>query len=215
MPSRVIYVVDDNAEMRRSMHLMLSGAGYTVETFASGARFLECAARLPCGIVLLDLRMPDADGLEVLTTLAARHPQFPCLIFSGHGEIELAVKAIKSGARDFIEKPLREEVLIQILEREFDTMDANWALKSVRDSATKLVARLTERERQVFQGMARGLSNKLIAHHLGISTRTVEMHRAKMMNRLECESVAEVVGIALHSGEDITPWHHSAEKTNR
>jgi FixJ family two-component response regulator len=94
-------------------------------------------------------------------------------------------------------------------------MDANWALKSVRDSATKLVAKLTERERQVFQGMARGLSNKLIAHHLGISTRTVEMHRAKMMNRLECESVAEVVGIALHSGEDLTPWHHSAEKTNR
>ena len=194
------------------MHLMLSGAGYSVETFSSGARFLEAAARLAGGIVLLDLRMPDADGLHVLGELTSRYPQYPCLIFSGHGEIELAVKAIKSGARDFIEKPLREEVLLQILDREFHSMDAHRSLQSVKDSAVRLVARLTERERQVFQGMARGLSNKLIAHRLGISIRTVEMHRANLMDRLECESVAEVVGIALHSGEDITPWHFSAEK---
>ena len=162
--------------------------------------------------MLLDLRMPDADGLEVLGELTSRYPQFPCLIFSGHGEIELAVKAIKSGARDFIEKPLREEVLLQILDREFHSMDTHRSLQSVKDSAVRLVARLTGRERQVFQGMARGLSNKLIAHRLGISVRTVEMHRANLMDRLECESVAEVVGIALHSGEDITPWHFSAEK---
>lgn len=194
------------------MHLMLSGAGYSVETFASGSGFLASASRLVCGLVLLDLRMPDADGLEVLGELTSRYPHFPCLIFSGHGEIELAVKAIKSGARDFIEKPLREEALLPILEREFESMDTDRTLKSVKDSAATLVARLTERERQVFQGMARGLSNKLIAHHLGISTRTVEMHRANMMNRLECESVAEVVGIAVHSGEDLTPWHLSAEE---
>ncbi len=212
MPSRAIYVIDDNAEMRRSMHLMLSGAGYNIETFALGASFLEAAARLPCGIVLLDLRMPDADGLEVLGELTSRYPQFPCLIFSGHGEIELAVKALRGGARDFIEKPLREEALFQIIEREFRSMDVHCSLRSVKDSAVKLVSKLTERERQVFQGLARGLSNKLIAHRLGISIRTVEMHRANLMNRLECQSVAEVVAIALHSGEDITPWHLSTEK---
>ena len=211
MPGRAIYVVDDSADMRHSMQLMLAGAGYAVEAFCSGASFLERADLLPGGLVLLDLRMPDINGLEVLSELTARYSRFSCLIFSGHGEIELAVRAIKTGARDFIEKPFREEALLEILEREFDALDANHSLDLVRHSATLLVAKLTNRERQVFQGMARGLSNKLIAHQLGISARTVEMHRANMMERLKCDSLAEVVSIALHSGEDITPRHLTAK----
>ena len=201
-----VYVIDDNSEIRKSTRLMLSASGYEVSCFASGVDFLEHAADLRSGVVLLDLRMPGLDGLQVLRAVIRDYSRFACIIITGHGEIQIAVEAIKLGAKDFLEKPFKEAAILEILEREFRILDAGQESETVRRKAESLVARLTPRERDVFHGMANGLPNKAIAFQLGISIRTVEMHRANVMDRLNCKSLAEVVSLAIHSGEAMD--HH-------
>jgi two-component system response regulator FixJ len=204
MPAgQIVYVIDDNADMRRSTQLMLNGSGYLVQSFATGIEFLEQASELGSGVVLLDLRMPGLDGLQVLRTLMRNHSRFACIIITGHGEIEIAVEAIKLGAKDFLEKPFREAALLEILEREFRALEAMIAMESTRRKARSLMARLTPREREVLDGMVRGKPNKTIAYELGLSIRTVEMHRANAMKKLECDSLAEAVGLAMQSGDEI------------
>ena len=204
MPAgQVVYVIDDNADMRRSTQLMLSASGYVVRCFAAGIDFLEHASDLSPGVVLLDLRMPGLDGLQVLRTLIRNHPCFACIIITGHGDIEIAVKAIKLGAKDFLEKPFREAALLEILDREFRALEVMIELESTRRKAGTLMARLTPREREVFSGMVKGKPNKAIAYELGLSIRTVEMHRANAMKKLGCDSLAEAVSLAMQSDEEV------------
>ena len=204
MPAgQVVYVVDDNAEMRRSTQLMLAASGYAVRGFTAGVDFLEHAAVLDPGVVLLDLRMPGLDGLQVLRTLIQNHSCFACIIVTGHGDIEIAVEAIKLGAKDFLEKPFREAALLGILEREFRALETMVDKESARRKAGTLMARLTPREREVLSGVVKGKPNKTVAHELGLSTRTVEMHRANAMKKLGCDSLAEAVSLAMQSGEEV------------
>lgn len=200
-----VYVVDDNNGMRRSLRLMLAEAGYLVRTFESGPEFLEAAEHLPSGLVLLDLRMAGLDGLQTLQLILKKFSKFACVMITGHGDVERAVESIKNGAKDFLEKPFREDALLAVLEREFAALESAAKLAEVERQARALVGSLSRRERDVFLRMVRGLQNKTIAHELGLSVRTVEMHRARVMQRLRCTTLAGVINLAIHSGDAVNP----------
>lgn len=202
---RTVYVVDDNNGMRRSLRLMLAEAGYLVRTFESGSEFLEAAQHLPSGLVLLDLRMAGLDGLQTLNLILKDFSKFACVMITGHGDVERAVESIRSGAKDFLEKPFREEALLAVLEREFVALASSAKLDEAERNARALVGALSRRERDVFLRMARGLQNKTIAHELGLSVRTVEMHRARVMQRLRCTTLASVINLAICSGDAAIP----------
>jgi two-component system, LuxR family, response regulator FixJ len=204
MPAdQFVYIIDDDAEIRRSTQLMLEASGYVVRSFTGGVEFLNFAGELNPGVVLLDLRMPGLDGLHVLRSLIPNYAYFACIIITGHGDIEIAVQAIKLGAKDFLEKPFREAALLKSLKREFRALDVVIESESSRQKAATLMARLTRREREVLNRVVKGRPNKAIAHELGLSIRTVEMHRANAMKKLGCDSLAEAVSLALHSGDEV------------
>ena len=204
MPAgEVVYVIDDDAEIRRSTQMMLRASGYAAHGFTSGAEFLEHASDLGPGVVLLDLRMPGLGGLQVLRSLVPNHPCLACIIITGHGDIPIAVEAIKLGAKDFLEKPFREAALLKILEREFRLLETLIESTSTRQKAAMLMARLTPREREVLNRVVQGRPNKAIAHEFGLSIRTIEMHRANAMKKLGCDCLAEAVNLVFYSGDEV------------
>jgi two-component system, LuxR family, response regulator FixJ len=207
---RSVYVIDDDSMIRRALFFALESAGFSPRSFRSGRDFLDEIDQLAEGVILLDLRMPDLDGLEVLTRLGRRITRFPVVMITGHGEIPAAVSAMKMGAIDFIEKPFAEEELFEILEGAFAALPDAAREEERRRKASDLFQRLTPREVEVVQCLVDGLSNKLIASRLGISPRTVEVHRANLMDRLELGSLAEVVRMALESGMKPTMESRSA-----
>lgn len=180
----LIYVVDDNLEMCRSLEALLGTYGHQIRTYTNPLQFLEDAHDLEGGLVLLDLRMKEANGLEVLERLRGQGGRLPVIIITGHGDVALAVQAMKLGAIDFIEKPFREDTLVTKIERELLVLEQN-------RPANRLLHSLTSRERQVAEALAQGLSNKQVADQLGLSVRTVEMHRSRGMQRLGCRSFAD------------------------
>lgn len=182
-----IYVVDDNEEMCRSLDALLSAFGHQVSTFVSPREFLQASNALKPGVLLVDLRMAELDGIEVIRQLEANRERLPAIMITAHGDVEIAVKAIKLGARDFIQKPFRDEELLDAIERVAEE------LTSQADVGTSPKELLTGRERDVAERLAKGLSNKQIAYDLGISVRTVEMHRARAMQRLGCKSFADLL----------------------
>ena len=199
---RIAYVVDDEASVRRSLALLLGSAGFTVRDFASGDAFLHAAAAnaLPFGCVLLDLRMPGLDGLAVQRALTARGVRLPVVIVTAHGDIQLAVQAIKAGACDFVEKPYAADAIIQATEAALVRGDEERARARDGDDAAARVAALTPREVDVLQGLVAGRQNKVIAFNLGLSVRTVEVHRANLMTKLNARSLSEAVRVALAAG---------------
>lgn len=198
--TRAVYIIDDDSMVRRALYLFLEASGYRPRSFQSGRDFLDELDGLSSGVVLLDLRMPDLDGLEVLSHLGQRIARFPVVMITGHGEVPAAVSAMKRGASDFIEKPFAERELLGILEEIFAELSNVTSAEDRRLEAAQRFGRLTAREVEVVQGMVDGLSNKQIATRLGISPRTVEVHRANLMDRLQISSLAEVVRIALAYG---------------
>lgn len=194
--SRDVYVVDDDPMLRRSMSFALGTAGFRVRPFVSGLDFVEELPSLVPGCVLLDIRMPDFDGFAVLQALRERRIDLPVIVLTGHGDVAMAVNAMKAGARDFIEKPCADDVLLATLEAAFDSL-ANTVPDALRrtEAAAKLRC-LTVREGEVLRELVGGLPNKLIADRMGLSVRTVEMHRANMMARLELGSLAELLRLA-------------------
>lgn len=194
---RHVYVIDDDPGVRRSMAFLLSSAGYTSRPFVSGQDFLDELPHLQPGCVLLDIRMPQLNGLEVLTALRRSEERFPVLVMTGHGDVPTAVEAMKLGADDFVEKPFAEDALLQSLERLSKLLDeqANHARR--RAESKRKVESLTQREREVLQGLIAGYSNKEIALKLSLSVRTVESYRADMMKKMEVSSVAELVRLGL------------------
>ncbi|GLV30565.1 DNA-binding response regulator [Sphingobium sp. TomTYG75] len=195
-----IYVVDDDEAIRRSLSFLLKTSGYAVRLFEGGTAFLKEAAGLEPGCVLLDVRMPDIDGLEVQRELRARGIMLPVVIMTGHGDIDMAVAAMKAGASDFIEKPFEKAALLGCVEAARLLSAADRGAGARAEDARARLNVLTDRERDVLDGLVEGLPNKTIAFDLGISPRTVEIHRANLMQKLEVKSLAEALRIAFHAG---------------
>ncbi len=198
--SKLVHIVDDEESMRRSTGYALKTTGYAVATWASGTEFLKQVRHAEQGCILLDVRMPDIDGLEVQQVLAARGVTMPVVIMTGHGDITIAVQAMKAGAVDFLEKPFEKSALLNAVEAAFERIaKADDAAIKAQDAAT-LLAALTPRERDVLEGLAQGLPNKTIAYDLGISPRTVEVHRANLMAKLDVRSLSDALRIAFAAG---------------
>jgi two-component system response regulator FixJ len=196
----LIYVVDDDEAIRRSVSFLLKTSGYRVQTFSSGNEFLKEAKGLAPGVVLLDVRMPDIDGLAVQRQLHADGVLLPVVIMTGHGDIDMAVTAMRGGAVDFIEKPFEKAALLASLGRAEEQAEVNLASGSQRDQARARLNILTDREQDVLKGLVSGLPNKTIAYDLGISPRTVEIHRGNLMQKLNARSLSEVLRIAFQAG---------------
>jgi two-component system response regulator FixJ len=193
---RVVHLVDDDAAIRRSVGFMLKTSGHRVESYESGTELLKASNHLDDGCILLDIRMPEMDGLEVQQALQERGVNLPVIIMTGHGDVNLAVRAMKAGAVDFIEKPFEKDALLGSLEEGYRRLSRKEATdERARDAAVRLQA-LTPREKDVLDGLAQGLPNKTIAYDLGISPRTVEIHRANLMTKLGVRSLSEALRIA-------------------
>lgn len=197
---RNVYVVDDNRDVRRSLSYMLSASDTPSRPFGSGQDFLDALDDLQPGCILLDLRMPVMDGFGVMEALAKRGVDWPVIVMTGHGEISIAVRAMKQGAIDFIQKPFAEEALSTCLETGFRLLGERLAAGQRRRAAKERVDQLTARETEVLEGLLAGEANKQLAGRLGISLRTVEMHRGNMMDRLGVGNLAEALTLAMESG---------------
>jgi len=197
---KLIHIVDDEEAIRRSASYMLKTSGYAVETWPSGAAFLKEVRHAEQGCVLLDIRMPDIDGIEVQRLLAERGVTMPVVIMTGHGDISIAVRAMKAGAVDFLEKPFEKAVLLGAIEAAFERLMAADSVASRAAEAEVILSALTPRERDVLEGLAQGLPNKTIAYDLGISPRTVEVHRANLMAKLDVRSLSDALRIAFSAG---------------
>ncbi|MGN6268822.1 MAG: response regulator transcription factor [Sphingomonas sp.] len=199
-----IYLVDDDDAVRRSTGFMLRTAGFAVRPFASGIELLKEVKHLDPGCILLDIRMPDMDGLEVQHALNDRGVTMPVIVLTGHGDVATAVTAMKNGAADFLEKPFEKTNLLDAIGRAADAIDHRGAVSAFEREARLRIAALSPRERDVLRELARGHPNKAIAHDLGISPRTVEVHRANVMSKLDVRSLSEALRIAFaaHIGEE-------------
>jgi two-component system response regulator FixJ len=204
---RIIHLVDDDEAIRRSAGFLLRTTGFEVVTYASGVEFLAAVGNASMGCVLLDIRMPGIDGLEVQGLLAERGIVFPVIMLTGHGDVSLAVRAIKAGAIDFIEKPFEKAALLTAIRQAFERVaDLGRADVDAVDAVVRLAA-LTPRERDVLEGLVRGQPNKITAFELGISTRTVEVHRANLMHKLKVRSLSDVLRLSFAAGVGTDPSH--------
>jgi two-component system response regulator FixJ len=197
---RHVHVVDDEESVRRSIGFMLRTAGFTVSTWESGVAFLRAAKAAEPGCILLDVRMPEMGGLAVQRELAASGIAMPVIVLTGHGDIATAVAAMQAGAIHFLEKPFEKAALLAALATGFERLDSHDAALADRRAAAVRIAALTPRERDVLHGLARGHPNKTIAYDLGISPRTVEVHRANVMTKLDVHSLSDALRIAFAAG---------------
>jgi len=195
-----IYVVDDDDALRDSLDFLLAAAGFSAKVFESASSFLGVLSRVQAGCLITDIRMPDMDGLELLKRVKRERPWLPVIMMTGHGDVPLAVEAMKLGADDFIEKPFEDQRLIDIIRAVMTS--ATDALKGETASAQIMsrVAALSQRERQVLEGLVTGLSNKAIARDYGISPRTVEVYRANVMTKMQATNLSELVRLAMRAG---------------
>lgn len=200
MSEQRVYLIDDDDAIRRSASFMLKTSGYRVETFVSGVEFLKVSRNIDPGCVLLDVRMPNIDGLQVQQELKARGIALPVIVMTGHGDISVAVAAMKAGAVDFIEKPFEKAVLLAALTDGFARLSKSGHQAERTALAVVRLEALTPRERDVLRGLVDGLPNKTIAYDLGLSPRTVEIHRAHLMSRLGVQSLSEALRIAFAAG---------------
>lgn len=198
--TRLIHIIDDEDAVRRSASFMLKTSGFTVQTWPSGVAFLKEVRHVEAGCILLDVRMPEMDGLEVQQTLHERGVTMPVIILTGHGDITIAVRAMKAGAVDFIEKPFDKEVLLTAIDAAFERLHAGGEASVRAGEAAVVLGALSPREREVLEGLAQGLPNKTIAYDLGISARTVEVHRANVMTKLGARSLSDALRIAFAAG---------------
>ncbi len=200
-----VFVVDDNVALARSLCWLIESVQLRAESFASAQAFLDQFDAARPGCLLLDVRMPGMSGLDLQQRLAARTttgPQLPILFLSGHGDIRMALRALRAGAFDFIEKPFHEQELLDSIHYALCADAARRGQHRERAVRQALLERLTQREREVLECIVQGLSNKAIAKALGLSAKTVEVHRASLMAKLGAHSVAALVRLALQSEAD-------------
>lgn len=196
---QTVYVVDDDPSVRESLSLLLRLRGYAVQAFGDGAAFLSHVAPPGHGCVLLDLRMPGVAGLEVQQQLNARGVTMPVIILTAHGDVEAARSAFKAGAFDFLEKPVDRKQLRKVIESALALEDEIDAKRAHRDELRARIARLTPREREVLTLIVDGRHNREIAATLGISARTVEGYKARLMDKLQVERLADLIRVSLDS----------------
>ncbi|MDZ5451235.1 response regulator FixJ [Labrys sp. ZIDIC5] len=201
MPNNArVFIIDDDAAVRDSLAFLLSTSGFAVTPFETAEHFLDALPRLGFGCVITDIRMADVDGIELLKRVKATAAHLPVIVMTGHGDVPLAVEAMKLGAMDFMEKPFEDERLINILHAAFEqSTKATKVAADASDLAARL-ASLSPRERQVLDGLVAGLSNKEIAREYEISPRTVEVYRANVMMKMQAGSISELVRQAIRSG---------------
>ena len=198
--SEVVHVIDDDEGVREGLCALLDAKGYAAQPHASCEEFLNGFSADAALCIVADLRMPGMGGLDLQTHLLKNSIDLPFIVITGHGDVTSAVRALKSGAADFIEKPIDGKSFIAAVERAVVARRANRAQSDAAHLAHERVAALTPRERDVLSHLVKGNPNKIIAHQLSISPRTVENHRARLMVKMQADSVAELVRMALAAG---------------
>lgn len=204
MPDGVVHIVDDDEAVRQSLAFLLGSAGLTVRLYDSASAFLAGLSAVKNGCLVTDVRMPDMTGIELLQQLRAKACKLPAIVITGHGDVALAVEAMKAGAVDFIEKPFDETAILNAVQSALNR-DSNAEGSDAGVVAGKL-ATLSERERQVLEGLVAGHSNKTVAHDLGISPRTVEVYRANLMTKMGARSLSELIRMAIIG--EVSPARH-------
>lgn len=202
-PAILIAVIDDDDAVRDSLGALLDSAGYGVDTYPSGPAFLNALPEALPACALVDVRMPEMDGLELQRRLADTAPALPVIIITGHGDIAMAVRAIKAGAVDFVEKPFTDRTILEGIAQALALREETLSREARRLDVDRRLERLTAREREVFERLARGSANKVIARELGISPRTVEVHRARVMEKLQAPSLSHIVRMAMIAQVDM------------
>lgn len=199
-PDAVIYVIDDDEAVRHSLEFLLKTAGLKVHSFEGAQAFLNVLPEIRSGCIITDVRMPEITGIDLLRRLKELGIDIPVIVITGHGDISLAVEAMKIGAVDFLEKPFDDDTLLAVvkssLSRNVDNAQRNVEISQISDR----LAVLSNRERQVLEGLVAGKANKVIAFDLGISPRTVEIYRANLMTKMAANSLSDLVRMALTAG---------------
>lgn len=193
----IIYIVDDNDDVRETLELLFESVDLCAESFGSAGEFLDAYPMGQSGCLIADVRMPEMSGLELQEEMVKRSIDLPVIIITGYGDVEMAVNAMKAGAADFIEKPYKEQDLLDRVHKAINQSAQKRQESSEEQMARERLAQLTPRERQVLEFIVDGEPNKRIAYHLGLSEKTIEFHRANIMRKLEAKSLAELVRITI------------------
>ncbi len=199
-PEDLIYAVDDDADFLASLKSILEATNFRVEAFSDARDLIEALELRPRSCIVADIRMPGMDGIELQRQLALRKFRIPIVFVTAFGDIPLAVNAMKSGVVDFIEKPVDEVLLLEGINRALEASRTLWERIHAEQRAQSLIATLSSREMEVFRFLAQGLQNAAISERLGISARTVEVHRSNLYKKLEIKTLAAVVRLALLAG---------------
>ena len=195
-----VYVIDDDDAARDSLQFLLETAGLRAETFENAAAFMKRMPSTDARCVITDVRMPGMTGIELLKTLKARAFPLPVIVITGHGDIPLAVEAMRDGAADFLEKPYNDEALLQSIERAISSSKSAAQADDAKAGILRRIAELSGREAEVMAGLIAGKSNKAIAIELDISPRTVEIYRANVMSKMDVDSLPALVRMAIAAG---------------
>jgi two-component system, LuxR family, response regulator FixJ len=201
---QTIVIVDDDSAVRDSMRALIESAGYTVKVYESAKEFLK-EPPPPGSCLITDIRMPEMDGLELQEEINKRGMDLPLVVMTGHGDVPLAVRAMKAGALDFVEKPFDDEMMLASVRRALQIGHHQRNRNAEAKAAQDLIAQLTPRERNVLEKLVAGRSNKVAAYELGISPRTIEIHRANIMDKMHARSLSEVVRIAIAADHAARP----------
>ena len=196
-----IFVVDDDLAVRDALKLLLRSVGQAVETYGSAQEFLDAYSEDRPGCLVLDIRMPGMSGLELQQKLNEKHSILPIIFITGHGDVPMAVEAMQAGAVDFIQKPFRDQDLIDRINQALEKDNNNRAALGERNDIRKRLETLTPREREVLDLVVHGKANKVIAGDLKLSQRTVEIHRARVMEKMQASSLAHLVRMVLEVGQ--------------
>lgn len=195
-----VYIVDDDDAVRDSLSVLLEAVGHRVRTFGLAREFLDAVPTLPLGCLIADIRMPEMDGLALQRALNEQALKFPMIVITGHGDVPLAVRAMKAGALDFIEKPFAMPMILASVAAALAQLQSTEPHDPIVRAAQKKLDLLSPREREVLDGLLAGLPNKTIAYDLAISPRTVEIHRARVMDKMGARSLSELIRLALAAG---------------
>jgi two-component system response regulator FixJ len=196
----IVHVIDDDEAVRQSIEFLLRTSGVTARTYDSAAAFLDVLPTIETGCIITDVRMPGISGIDLLRRLGEMQITIPVIVITGHGDVPLAVQAMKGGAVDFLEKPFEDELLLASVRSALDRSQENAARDAERAEVEARLATLTNREREVLEGLVAGKPNKIIAFDLAISPRTVEIYRANVMTKMKAASLSELVRMALVVG---------------
>ena len=196
----IVHVIDDDAAMRESLAFLLKSAKVKVATYESASEFLARLPQINAGCVVTDVRMPGMSGIELLKHLRDLKNMVPVIVITGHGDVPLAVEAMKFGASDFLEKPFDDDLLLAAVQSALSDQAAVHEDNALKAAVMQRLEHLSARERQVLEGLVAGHPNKTIAYDLGISPRTIEIYRANVMTKMEASSLSELVRMALTAG---------------